>query len=56
MKMDFSRQTFEKYSNINFMHIHLVGSEFFHGDGQTDRQTERHNEANSRFSQFCEST
>jgi hypothetical protein len=25
-------------------------------DGWTDRQTDRHDEANSRFSQFCERT
>jgi len=32
------------------MKIRLVGDELFHADGQTDR----HDEANSRFSQFCE--
>jgi hypothetical protein len=31
-----------------------VGAELFQSDGQTDRQTEGHDEANSRFSQFCE--
>ena len=31
------------------MKILLVGAELFHADGQTDR----HDEANSRFSQFC---
>ena len=30
----------------------LVGAELSHADGQTDR----HDEAYSRFSQFCEST
>ena len=41
---------------------HLVlaqGAELFHAggrtDGRTDTQTDRHDEANSRFSQFCES-
>jgi len=29
----------------------LIGSELFHAG----RQTDRHDEANSRFSQFCES-
>jgi len=33
-------------------------SELLHADGLTDgrndRQTDRHDEANSRFSQFCE--
>ena len=33
------------------MKILPVGAEMFHADGQTDR----HDEANSRFSQFCES-
>jgi hypothetical protein len=30
--------------------IRLVGAELFHAD----RQTDGHDEANSRFSQFCE--
>jgi len=34
------------------MKIRPVGAELFHVDGQTDM----HGEANSRFSQFCEST
>jgi len=32
------------------MKIRPIGAELFNGDGQTDR----HDEANSRFSQFCE--
>jgi len=32
------------------MKICQVGAELFH----VDRQTDRHEEANSRFSQFCE--
>jgi hypothetical protein len=32
------------------MKIRPFGAELFHSDGQTDR----HNEANSLFSQFCE--
>jgi len=31
-----------------------VGAKLFHVDRQTDRRTERHDEANSSFSQFCE--
>ena len=31
-----------------------MGTELFHVDGQTDGQTDRHDEANSRFPQFCE--
>jgi len=38
----------------NFMKICPVGVGLFYADGQTDRQT--HDEANSRFSQFCECT
>jgi hypothetical protein len=46
MKLEFSRQIFENYTDINFMNIRLVGIEFFRAD--------RHEEANSRFSQFRE--
>ena len=35
----------------NFLKIRRVGAELFHADVQTDR----HDESNSRFSQFCES-
>ena len=35
------------------MKISSVGAEFF-SRGQTDRQTDRHDEAQSPFSQFCE--
>jgi len=38
----------------NFIDIRPVGAEFLHADGRTDGRPERHNEANSRFSQFCE--
>ena len=40
------------------MKILLLEAEFFHADGRTngwtDRQTGRHDEANSNFSKFCE--
>jgi len=52
MKLAFPRKTVEKQSHIKFQEIHPVAAELFHADGQTDR----HDEANSRFSQFCEST
>jgi len=32
------------------MKIHPLGADLLHADGQTDR----HDETNSRFSQFCE--
>jgi len=47
-KMEFSRHIFEKCSNSKFHENCPVGAELFQAD--TDRQ----NEANSRFSQFCE--
>jgi hypothetical protein len=36
---------------LNFMKILSVGIDLFHANGRT----ERHDEANRRFSQFCES-
>jgi len=47
MKLELSRQIFEKYSN--FKTIRPVGAELFHAKGRTDI----HDEANRRFSQFC---
>ena len=38
----------------NFMKIRPVGAELFRADGRTDRQTDINNEANCRFSKFCE--
>jgi len=34
------------------MKIRSVGTRLFHADGRTNRQTDEHDEANSRFSQF----
>jgi len=43
---------FSKYPRLsNFMKIRPVGPDLLHADGQTDR----HDEGNSRFSQFCNS-
>jgi len=43
---------FSKNTQIyNYMKILSLGAELLHAD----RQTDRHDEANSRFSQFCES-
>jgi len=36
------------------MKIRPVGAKLFHADGRTERQTDRHDEPNSHFSQFCE--
>ena len=40
----------------NFMEICGVGAELVHANGRTDGQTEtdKHDEASSHFSQFCE--
>jgi hypothetical protein len=45
---------FEKSSNIKFHEICPVGAELFHADEQRDGRTDRHDAANTRFSQFCE--
>jgi hypothetical protein len=37
----------------NFMKICPVGAELFDADRQTDGRTDRHDEANTRFSKFC---
>jgi len=50
MKVEFSRQIFGKYSNNNFHENTFSGSRVV-PRGQTDR----HEEASSPFSQFCES-
>jgi len=47
---NFSPQIFAKYSNIKFHTNRAVGAELFHAD----RRTDRHDEADSRFSKFCE--
>ena len=38
----------------NFMKIRQVGAELFHAGRKVDRQTDRHDKANSRYAQFCE--
>jgi hypothetical protein len=51
---DFSRNT----QISNFIKIRGVEAELFYAEEETDRQTDgrtdRHDAANSRFSQFCE--
>jgi hypothetical protein len=56
MKLEFSRSIFEKFSN-RFREQPFSGSQVRPSawtDGQTDRQTDRHDEGNIRFSEFCE--
>jgi len=45
MKLEFSRQMYEKYANIK---LHENPSSV------TEGQTDRHDKANNRFPQFCE--
>ena len=52
MKLEFSRQIFEKFSNINFHESGPEEAELFHADGQTDG--DRHVESSSRSWQFSE--
>jgi 4-alpha-glucanotransferase len=50
MKFEFSRLILENTQISNFMKILPEGVELFHADRKN-----RHDEANSRFRQFCES-
>ena len=54
MKLGFARQGFEKYSNIKF-HKSISCESRVVPCGSAGRHTYRHDEADSRFSQFCES-
>ena len=46
---------FSKNTHIsNFMKNRSVGAELFRAVRQTQRERDRHDEANSRFSQLCE--
>ena len=54
MKFEFSRQTFEKYSDTKFHEKPSNGSRVV-VYGRTDARTDGHDEANSRLSQFCDS-
>jgi len=49
IKLEFSRQIFEKYSNTKFHENPSSGSRVV-----PCVQTDRHDAVNSRFSQFCE--
>jgi hypothetical protein len=55
MKPEFSRQIFYKYSKILLYDSPSNGS-LFVPYGRADTQTDGHDEADSRFSQFYEST
>jgi len=51
MKLEFSRQIFENYSNFKFHENSSSGSRVI-SCGQEDGQKERRDEANISFSQF----
>jgi hypothetical protein len=52
MKLEFSQGFFEKYANVKFNENPYSGSRAFACE-VIDGQTDRHVEANSRFSQLC---
>jgi len=51
MKLEFSQQIMSSSQTSDFIKIPPVAARFFYADGGTDR----HDEANSGFLQFCES-
>jgi len=55
MKLEFAQQIFEKYSNIK-IHENPSGRGRVVPCGRTSGHTERHDEVNSRISQFLERT
>jgi len=63
MKIEFSRQIFEKYSNIKFhanpssgRRVVPCGRTDGRTDGWTNSRADRHDQANGRFWKFCEGT
>ena len=55
MKLEFSRQIFDKYENAKFHENPSSGSQVVAADGRRDiaRQTEGYDKAGSRLSQLC---
>jgi len=53
MKIELSGQIFVKYSRIKFNKNPSSGSRIV-PCGMTDKRTDRHDEGNSRFPQYCE--
>ena len=52
VKLESSAQILVKLPNIKFHEKSPAGVEFFRADEQTDRQTDRHDEANIRSLQY----
>jgi hypothetical protein len=56
-KILFFQYNSEKNTHVSdFIKIRLLEAELFYANKLMDRRTERHDKANSRFSQFCVST
>jgi hypothetical protein len=53
MKIEFSRQFWENPQVSNFMKIHPSSGSRIVPYGQTDGLTDRHDEANGCFTEFC---
>jgi len=53
MNLEFSGHIFEGYSNIKFHENQSIGNRVV-PCGQADGQANRHDEANSHFSRFCQ--
>jgi hypothetical protein len=56
MKFKFSRHSFEKFSDIKFHENPSGGNRVVpigRSEGRTKQQTDRDDETNNRFSQFC---
>ena len=54
MNLEFSRHILKNIQISNFMKIRPVEAKMSHVDGQTERQTDRHYEGNSRVWVFGE--
>jgi len=56
LQIKFSQKIFEKTSNTKYHENPSSGSRVvpYKQTGQMDGQTDKHDEVNSRFSQFCE--
>ena len=53
MKLEFSRQIFEKYSNINFHENRPVGIELFHAGGSRDTEWQDRTKLITAFRSFA---
>ena len=53
MKLEFFDRFSKNIQISKLMKKCPVGAEMFHADGRTNGETDRHDEANSSFTQFC---